>query len=416
MSLGPRSPVSKAVGAALCLAASLAFAGLALRHYQATTLTASGDPVALRGALRLEPGNAAAWEMLARRQLMVHQDAASAVINLRRATALNPHSTSAWLLMAAAAQVNGDGALQNEAVLAALAADPTSPRVAWGAANLYLTRGETAAALREFRIVLAAGNDTPETLALCWRAFHDPDRLLRDLLAPRADLHLAFLQLLVQQNEPAAALKVWDHLLQLGQPFAPGDAIPFVQYLIQQREPERAWAAWRQLLAGNPALAAYLPAGDNLVVNGGFDEDLLGGFDWHLETTPGIRIEVDTTAFHGGRRALMVSLEDVRYTDPGISVPVLVKPNTHYAFSAYVRAEELETAQGLRFAVTDFYDQAPLLTTEPVVGTIPWHEVTGTFDTGPTTHLLRLRVAREPNAATLIRGRFWIDDVRVVPK
>ncbi len=416
MRVALRSAFAKIVFALGCALLCLSLAWLSVRHYEAAMLATSDNPGALRAALRLEPGNAAVWEKRARQQLLADQDAAGALASLRAATFYNPHAASAWLLLATAAQVNGDAATQNQALQAALAVDPTSPTVAWEAANSFLARGETDAALREFRVVLAAGTATTDTLELCWRVLHDTDRLLRDLLQPRVAQHLALLQLLVNRGEMQPALRVWDRLLNLGQPFPAADALPFIHFLQEQHEPARAWAAWKQLAASQPALAAYSPAGDDLIVNRGFDEDLLGGgFDWRIRTLTGVTVEVDTSEFHGGRRSLAFTFDDVRYTDCGLYQLVPVDPNTHYEFSAFVHTQELTTAQGPRFILRDYEtNDAPLLTTEEFTGSVPWRQITAAFTTSATTRLLAVRLTREDNAASLLRGKLWIDDVSLV--
>src|SRR3954462_7359995 len=96
----------------LCLASAF----VSLRHYQASTLAAGDGPATLRAALRVEPLNAEAWEQLARTQLFGEQDANAAIASLQRATALNPHASSAWLLLATALQVHGDDAGQQQAI------------------------------------------------------------------------------------------------------------------------------------------------------------------------------------------------------------------------------------------------------------------------------------------------------------
>jgi hypothetical protein len=67
------------------------------------------------------------------------------------------------------------------------------------------------------------------------------------------------------------------------------------------------------------------------------------------------------------------------------------------------------------FAITDAYANESYVLTDDFLNDNPWHEVTAGFKTGPDTDLLLLRVVREP-ARPLIRGKLWIDDVRLVEK
>src|SRR5205085_11707251 len=109
---------------------------------------------------------------------------------------------------------------------------------------------------------------------------------------------VALLRLLVQQREEQAAYTVWQRLLELHEPVPPVEAVRFVEFLHDERQPGLALAAWKQFAMSDRTYAPYVP-GENAVVNGGFDEDLLGGgFDWKISALLGVTVEVDTTEFH----------------------------------------------------------------------------------------------------------------------
>ena len=50
--------------------------------------------------------------------------------------------------------------------------------------------------------------------------------------------------------------------------------------------------------------------------------------------------------------------------------------------------------------------------TEDTLNTSPWRLQQARFQTGPNTSLVWLKIVREP-PAPLIRGKLWIDDVRL---
>ena len=72
-------------------------------------------------------------------------------------------------------------------------------------------------------------------------------------------------------------------------------------------------------------------------------------------------------------------------------------------------------ASGPRFALTDAYTNAPYVLTDDSLDNNPWRLQEARFQTGPDTNLLLLKIVRQP-AAPLIRGRLWIDDLRLVEK
>ena len=90
-----------------------------------------------------------------------------------------------------------------------------------------------------------------------------------------------------------------------------------------------------------------------------------------------------------------------------------MRPNTDYEFSAESRTEDIDTASGPRFAIADAYTNSSYVLTDDTLGTTPWRLQQARFQTGPNTNLLLLKIVRDP-ARPLIRGKLWIDDVRLV--
>ena len=124
---------------------------------------------------------------------------------------------------------------------------------------------------------------------------------------------------------------------------------------------------------------------------------------------------IDTNEFRSGTRSLSIAFDGQSAAEAGISQFIPVKPNTHYAFSAEYKAEELETASGPRFSIIDPYTGTSYVLSEDIVGTNPWRSEEEQFQTGQNTHLLLLRIVRQP-ANQLIRGQLWIDDLKLVER
>ena len=108
---------------------------------------------AARGPSR--PRNADYRNHLGRYYALVARDPGAAIEPYRAAVQLNPHSARYWFDLASAYQVLGDTSNQSWALEHAIEADPTTPDVAWEAANFYLVQGDNEKALREFHVVLA---------------------------------------------------------------------------------------------------------------------------------------------------------------------------------------------------------------------------------------------------------------------
>src|SRR3989442_6208246 len=258
--------------AAVCIVFVGLYSYLAFRPYYASRLAAVPDQGNLQEAIRLEPANAEYRELLGRYLAFSGHNLDGAISDYRAAVALNPYAARYWLDLASAYQVANRTSEQRESLERAVQADPTTPHVAWEAANFFLVQGDREKALHHFRVVLANDPEAVDlALRLCWRATGDENQILNQALPGRPDLYFSFLRLLIHNQETAAAKNVWDRLVALNQAFSLQLAFPYFQFLLAQHEVEAAQDAWRQMAALNRSLASYLPSRENLIVNGGFE-------------------------------------------------------------------------------------------------------------------------------------------------
>jgi Flp pilus assembly protein TadD len=412
-----RSPLRKFSFAGVCLVLVGLYLHLALRAYLASHLAATPTLPNLNQATRLEPSNAEYRELLGRSLALLGANLDDAIARYRTAVDLNPYVARYWLDLAGAYQVAGRTSEQAQSVEHAVEADPTTPHVAWEAANFFLVQGDQERALRNFRVVLANDPEAVNSaLQLCWRATGDVNQILDRALPRRPELYLSFLRLLISEQEVAAAENVWNHMIALNQEFSTKLAFPYFRFLIAKHEVTAAQSAWEQMAGVNRSLQPYLPSRENLVVNGGFEETVLnGGFDWWYQSNPHAALAIDTSVFFDGTRSLSVTFDGRNPGDAGILQFIPVKANTNYEFSAQCKTEDIDSASGPRFAIGDAYTTASYVLTDDFLGTNPWRAQHARFQTGPSTNLVLLKIVRDP-AGPLIRGKLWIDDLKLVEK
>jgi tetratricopeptide (TPR) repeat protein len=384
-----------------------------VRDYRASRLSSSLDVASLQRAIALEPRNAASQDLLCRFLLFDKQEAGAAVPLCKRATELDPYQSAYWLHLALAYYRTGAEPQQEEAIFRAVSVDPTTPDVAWEAANFFLVQGKIPQALHQFSVVIRGDPAmVTQSLDLCWRTLHDV-RAIEAILPPDPDVYLQFVKLLTTKNEWEAAHDVWSALLRLNRAFDYHSALFYVDSLLQKRDVARAGEAWEQLASRSATLNHYSRT-DDLVMDGNFAEEILNaGFDWRYSAQPGSAVSLDTTEFHSGSQSLLISYSDTG-GDSGMYEYVAVKPNTPYTVSAWVKSEELQSANGPRISVSDAYDNDPYALTQETVGTTPWHRLESSFQTGPETELLAIRFKRDPGN-TRVKGKFWVDGISLKP-
>jgi tetratricopeptide (TPR) repeat protein len=413
MQIALRSAARKTICLGACLVLAAVYIGLVSRAFFADRLSQKLDQASLQMAARLDPGNAEYQYRLGRYFLQTQDSPAAAEPFLKSAVALNSYNASYWFALSRAYQRLANADRQKDALQHAIAADPSTPEVAWDAANLYWSLGESDKALQEFRVVLENDPYLPEAvLERCWRIKPDVNALLRDVVPRNAEAYSTFLDFLISKDEPIAAATVWTQMVQLQQPAQLRHVFEYVRYLIERREVVQAHQAWRQA-ASFCDLLGYQSSPENLVVNGDFSQPVLnGGFDWRYEKLSDVSLALDPTESHSGHRSLSIVFDSRGIEDAGIRQLVPVDPNTTYEFSAYFKSEGLEGAGGPRFLLQDQFTGINYFASKELKDADFWKQVSGTFRTGPDTKLLVLRIQRVP-AGDAIRGKLWIDGVRL---
>jgi len=410
------SPARKIFFLSVCLAVAGIYTGLVAGEFLADYFSKKLDLASLQIAARLKPENAEYQYRIGRYFLETQQEPATASQFFKSATALNPHNASYWLALSRTYWRLANGDRQKDALQRAIAADPSTPDVAWEAANFYWTTGETDKALREFRVVL--DNDPylpPEALDRCWRIKPDIEALLRDVIPRNAEVYSSFLDFLISRNEPSAAARVWSEMVNFQHPVETQHVFNYVRYLVDRGDVGHARQAWQQA-ASLSELSGYQASPANLVVNGDFSLPVLnGGFDWLYEKSSDVSLALDATELHSGQRSLSIVFDSRGLDDVGIRQLIPVEPNTTYEFSAYFKSQGLVGAGGPRFLLADRFTGSTYFASDELRDADFWKQVTGTFDTGPDTKLLVLRIQRVP-AGNAIRGKLWIGGVHLAQR
>jgi Carbohydrate binding domain/Tetratricopeptide repeat len=365
-------------------------------------------------ALRLEPGNAEWPCNLGAYQTIVRNDPRAAIPYLETGVRLNPHDATCWTALGDSYAQAGDFANERRTLEAALRAEPNDAHIALNTATIYVNSNEVERALPLYQLAIQKRPDwAAQILRNIW--FHEPnaDELMAKALPPGAAPRLALLKLLVEKNQSPSAALVWQKIMQDNQPFESKDALFYVDALLAQGDADAAEKAWQQLASRDGDLAQRSTKG-NLIANAGFERSILnGGFDWIYTPVHGIDVSVDTAEFHSGSRALALSFDSDNLDVAGLKQFIYVQPGSRYSFTAWVRADSIETANGPRFAFSDPTTHQAVFSSEDVLGSFPWRAISGEFSTGAGTKLLELSIVRNP-AIGRIRGKIWIDDLELV--
>ena len=416
MRLPLRPVVRNALLVLMCLGTLSIYIGRVVRVYLARLSADSSQVECIKRAIRLVPDNAEFPHLLGLRLSALDQDDDGAIVNLRQALTLNPNSGRYWLDLAAVYQVTDNVEKQNEAAQSALDAEPGNPEIAAEAAEFFLVADKTDRAFPLFRQALEKNPQAAKAiLPACWRETRDAKLLLVKVIPASPELQLAFLRMLTEQKETTAANEVWQYLVAAHKSFSPPLGFFYLDYLLKEHDIASFGRAWHELAALSPNMKAYMP-NDNLIVNSSFEQPVLNsGLDWRHEPADHIAAGIDDHVAHAGTHSLCLSYDGNPAYDAGWKQLVPVQSNTDYEFSAWIKSENVTTSSGPRIAFVDAYSGASLLLTGDVLDTHPWQEIKGTLHVPAETELIAVKIVRAP-ANPRIRGRVWIDDLRLVKR
>ena len=397
----------------LCVCAgliSVCFA-LSLQAIVEHHLLARPTPHNIALAQRIQPLNAYDERMLGE-IAMDHGQFQAVTAHLQQSVAKNPHDSSVWLMLANAYELLGDDNRRADAVRHAISAEPKNTQVEWQAANLFLATDLD----RSLQLLRGVVENDPKYSAPAMEVAYVAcdENVKKAMLAVPLETkpRLQFMHWLVDRGHYNDADQVWPTLLRAPGQLRARDLFFYFDSLLDRRHPDRAQAAWLALAQREPSMRAQLQPG-NLVFNGDFEGDLLsGGFAWRYVPTDGVTASLDTSTFHGGTRSLALQIDGENLQNFGFRQLVKVDPGARYHLSAWMHAEELEAASGVRMAIEDTYSHEQLFLTDEALGSFPWRQLDTTFTVPTDTELVTVSLVRSPSQGR-IRGKLWLDDLRI---
>jgi tetratricopeptide (TPR) repeat protein len=410
------------IAAALLVGLWLSFFGV--RNAIAQYYSQAESTKKLETAVRLEPENPAYWYSLGRYQ-QYNLDQPNPVLaeeSYRKAIALNPNATEAWLDLGTASELDGRVAEAREAYLQAKKSYPTSAEVSWRYGNFLLRQGDQTQAYAELRRAIEA--DPQRGAAAFSRAYRtNPDlqELLRELLPPIQSVYVDVIWDALSEKQLAVAKTVWAQLLTIHPHLQLREINRYVTELIYAGELNEARRAWDQGTASMNLPALLQPKG-TVVWDPSFESDINGfAFSWEYPPVfEGTTISLDTSQKLSGKQSLRLSFDGKH--DPVLEAPctqAVVQPGTTYRFSGWIKTEALSSDQGIGFRLRTIAEGAPaIMNTPQVLGTKSWSDIEQVWTAGPNVRRVVICVARDAstNPEARISGTAWIDDVNLLPE
>jgi tetratricopeptide (TPR) repeat protein len=410
------------VVAALLVGSWLSFSGIraAIARYDSEEETAKR----LEAAVRLEPSNPDYWYILGRyRQYNLDQpDSLLAEDSYRKAIALNPGATKAWLDLATAYELDGKTAEARAAYLQAKKSYPVSAEASWRYGNFLLRQGELPQAYQELRESLEEdGTRAAAAFSRAYRSNPNIDELLAQLLPPYPGVYIDVIAEALSEKHLAAARIVWARLLTLHPRLKVDDFEGLVLQLQEAGEFAGARRVWDQGMSTMNLPPLFKPQG-SVVWDPSFETEANGFFfSWTFHSIEqDVVINLDTNEKRSGRQSLRLSFDGKH--NPNLDAActfAAVEPRTAYRFSGWIKTRDLATDQGVGFRIYSYGKfEAPPVKTKQIYGTNPFTLIEKAWTANPDIRLVKICIIREPsdNPYVRISGTAWVDDVNLVPE
>jgi tetratricopeptide (TPR) repeat protein len=378
----------------------------------------------LRLAVRLEPGNPVNWYRLGRHQQynLENPDSAAAEESYKKAIALNPWYTDAWLDLGTAYELDGNFDQARAAYLKAKKSYPVSADVSWRYGNFLLRQGDQVEAYTELRRAIEADpHRAAAAFSRAYRANPNIDEILDQLLPAKQSVYVDVITEAVGGKQLAVAETVWGRLMALQPRLGVRDVDHLVGALLASGDYSAARRVWDQGTSTMDLPPLLQPVG-SVIWDPSFETEMNGAsFSWlYHPISQGVIVGLDRTEKLNGLQSLRLAFDGKH--NPNLDaacILAVVQPKTTYYFSAWLKTNSITTENGVEFRVftpDDF--RAQVLKTHEYHGTLPWTLVDGDWTTSATTHRANVCVTREPsdNPEVRISGTAWIDDVNLVAK
>ena len=388
---------SRILAAAAAAAISAPLSLDLLKHVQAGRLAREGSITSLEQAVQLEPRNAELHWRLGRAEFFSEGGSPSvAVASFTRATELNPRAGAYWVDLARAHEGDGDSAAAASDLERARAAEPRTPEILWESMNFALRDNQIKQAMNfAGELLRQAPPYTGRVLYQLAPVFGAPELIAQVVPADSGALDVVA-DYVWKHDDVASAEALWNRVTATGLAPSAGQLRYLLDGLIQNGQgplAERVWtdSIHRGWIAGDEeALAEPL-------YNSDLRRPLLGfGFDWRVLPQEETSVWVSDEGPQPGEPCLCADFSPRARADfAHITHAVSVLPGERYLLTAKMRARHVVTPAGAFLAVSG--SGAPGMrpaTTDPLLGTTGWQEVSAEFTAGAQTSLARVVLSR----------------------
>ncbi|MEO6726875.1 MAG: hypothetical protein ABIP14_16425 [Blastocatellia bacterium] len=337
------------------------------------------------------------------------------------AVRLAPANHEYRLLLAAAAELQGNLEEAEAALRESVRLAPKDTNAHWQMANLLLRMGKTEESLGEFHAVTTADpSRLPNVCALIWQATGADLKALDRVVSGEPQARVALALFLVGQSQFDAAAKVFsavDRNVRLDA----AESGRVIDAMLRAQQWGLAGRLWRETVA-EPSAEANAEA--LLFWNGGFEQTPRKGlaqFDWQIGRSNYARVAISSVRARGGKNALRLSYLGIDTTrlDQEIQELVSVRPGASYRLEYFAKTGNLVTPEGPQIAILRPDNRAMIAASATIApGSSDWQMMRVDFVAPPDAAAVLVTVRQTPRFSYVepTQGIIWFDDFSLKAK
>ena len=359
-------------------------------------------------ATRLAPANPRYLLRLADLQVGEGQDASQL---LRQAATASPLDSTVWLQLGLQAELKGDIAAAEQALLHAAQLDRRF-RPRWNLASFYVRTNNPQRSWHWANEALQIGQpaDFAAVFRLCWTLNSRADDIWRYAIPKTPVVLDQYLRFLLAENKLDAAEPVSMQLVEVAQAPQVQSLLVYSDAVIAAKRAASALSCWNRMSRrGLLPYPAIEPSTGKSLVNGNFDHAPIGlGFDWRLSNIVGLSVKYDETTPH---LRIAFSGKQPESCEP-LAAWVLMQPLRTYRLTCRYETVGIPPGSGLKWQLFNSANGAQIIPDAPSLA----HEGQTTaqmeFRTPEAFQLGRLALAYQRAPGTIrIEGSVQIANV-----
>ena len=329
-----------------------------------------------------------------------------AIYYIKLALMKNPSNPTYWKFLSDILLVTKEKEKGDKAITIASEMRPTDLSILWNKANYALLIQNQRLAEKRFRKLLTLWDRSLDDIFDILQKAMKEDDIILNVIPENFTVLSRYLNYLIASNNLKSAKLVWERLSKYNKLIKPEQKCKFINFLIKEKKLQEAYRLWANI--AHPQ--------NSLIFDGDFECSTPYNsclFNWQIPQIKGVKVLKDSHTKLEGEKSLLISFDGTKNPHLNIYQLVIIKPNTKYLFSGFIRTDNITTQNGLIVEIRDWLTKKIITKTPIFTETMDWKNWELYFKTDKNQNSILVSIKRYPSSKfdNIIEGKAWIDNI-----